>query len=103
MCDPPFCFCAIDGICFHFQAIIKGCKILLNPTVAAPTQNDNDADSNDNGDVVGRKVQFASAEQVADANDMAPVPASDPAEKRVDIRQRRARLLLDAMEASETS
>jgi len=86
------------------EAIIKGCKILLNPTVIAPTtQSDNDADGNDNGDVVGRKVRFASAEQVADANDTAPAPASDPAEKRVDIRQRRARLLLDAMEASETS
>jgi hypothetical protein len=89
----------------YVQAIVKGCKIMLNPPspiVAVPVRKASD-NGTDNDGTVGRKVKFASAEQPADANDVTSAPASDPVEeKRLGIRQMRARLLLDAMEALET-
>ena len=74
-----------------------------SPAVAPPVRNATD-DGNENDDVAGRKVKFASVEQATDLNDATSAPASDPAEeKRVGIRRMRAQLLLDAMEKMDTN
>lgn len=90
--------CNIQLISLLSQAIVKGCKILLNP--AAPGVAIPVAPEEEEGNVSGRKVTFSS--DVVEATDKTiSAPTIDPAEgRRAEIKIARARLLLTSLEAS---
>lgn len=79
---------------------MKGCKIILNPTpqvVAVPVPNEVAAGDGAAAGT-GRKVKFASAEESTEEATATAAPIDPAEERRAEIRQTRARLLLNALE-----
>lgn len=87
------------------QAIIKGCKIILNPAPAVAVPVPSDAMNTDETTAsMGKKVKFSTVEETDEAAEGETPAAVDPAEQqRANIRELRARLLLSALEERQES
>lgn len=88
--------------------MIKGCKIILNPTpkviaIPVPAEPSTTFDPSTNAnEPKGKKVKFSTEAEVAPPSTSERSTAVDAAEEaRLELRKARARVLLDALQSQD--